>query len=265
LTANTHSGSGPPPARPGQHGKAAVPDRDQGTGQRPGARGVVGHDRVHTEERLADADGPAPLAAERGDLPGQRLPGRRIIGAAADQDHRAGALGAHERDVLPLGRLVGRGTGQADQELVRAGHVNEAGRDRGEVGIGDIVHDHADQAAAAGRDRPGLQVGGVAELGDGLVYSQRQLRPDPARPLVHHPRCGGDRDARTVGHVLQGHPRSGPTLTCHVGRISFRHGPLRMPSARPRCPPPGPRPLMGVPMGGLQHAHRYIHEPDFRG
>ena len=50
---------------------------------------------------------PAAGPGEGGDLPAQRVPGRDVVGPAADEDHGAGALGVHERDVLAFGLLGG--------------------------------------------------------------------------------------------------------------------------------------------------------------
>ena len=133
------------------------------------------------EQVLADADGPAAGAGEGGDLRAQRVPGRDVVGPAADQDHRTGPLGAHQRDVLALGRLGGASGRHADQQLPGVGDLDEAGRDRGEVRVGDVVHDHAHHRALPGGDGPGLQVSRVAELGDRLVDA---LRPAVARPAA---------------------------------------------------------------------------------
>ena len=41
----------------------------------------------------------------------QRVPGGGVVRPAAHQHHGPGPLGAHQRDVLPLGVLVGGGAG----------------------------------------------------------------------------------------------------------------------------------------------------------
>ena len=181
-------------------------ERDHGAGQCLGAGRVLRQDRVHAQQVLADGHGAAAGAGEGGDLGAQRLAGPGVVGPAADQDHRARPLGAHERDVLAFGRLGGRRARHADQQPAGVGDLDQAGRDGGEVRVRDVVDDHADHRALAGGDRSGLQVGGVSEVGDGLVDPLRQLRPDPARALVHHPGRGGQRHAGQVRDVLQRHP-----------------------------------------------------------
>ena len=190
-------------ARPGQHREPAMPLGHQRPGQGLGTGRVLGQDRVDAEQVLPDARGPAARADERGDLCSQLGDGDGVGRPAADDDHRAGPLRPHQRHVLPLAALARR-AGQADQELARMGDLDQAGRDRGEVRVGDVVHDHADHVALAGRDGAGLQVRGVAELGGGLVDPVGELAADPPRPVAQHPGGRGQRYAGPVGDVLQG-------------------------------------------------------------
>ncbi len=87
-----------------------------------------------------------------------------------------------------------------------SGDLDEPGRDRGEVRVGDVAQGHADHRALAGRHRPGLQVGRVAEVGDRLVHPVGERLADPARAVVHHPGRGGQRHPGPVGDILQRHP-----------------------------------------------------------
>ena len=141
-------------------------------------------------------------------------------------ENAAGALGAHQRDVLAFGRLGGRGARHADQLALRVGRLDEAGRDGGEVRVGDVVHDHADHRALTGRDRSGLQVCRISEVGRRLVDAVGQRLADLAPAVAEHPRRGGQRHPGPVGDVLQGHPRpgSGPVRR-GLGPVVLDHRP----------------------------------------
>ena len=137
-----------------------------------------------------------------------------------------------------------------DEALVRmfAKARNRGDRERAIEIWAQIVHDHADHRALPGGDGPGLQVRGVAELGDGLVDALGQPRPDPARALVHHPGRGGQRDPGPVGDVLQRHPADlvhGHLLAgtaCLTGSLDRSPGStLVWESTFPRCQTVAPR------------------------
>jgi hypothetical protein len=69
--------------------------------------------------------------------------------------------------------------------------------------VGDVAQGHADHRALAGRHRPGLEVGRVAEVGDRLVHAVGEGLADLPRAVVHHPGRGGQRHPGPVGDILQ--------------------------------------------------------------
>ena len=211
------------PPGPGQHGEAAVAERDHGAGQRLSAR-PCSPAAVSTPSRswptatarppeLAKAASSA-RSASRAAVSSVRLPIRitaraRWARISATYPRSAASVAA----VLDVRTPGGLAAGDLD------------GRDGGEVRVRDVVHDHADHRALPGGDGSGLQVGGVSELGDGLVDALRQLWPDAARALVHHPGRGGQRHPGQVGDVLQRHPAD--PLHRHPSRLTR---PLGQPS-----------------------------------
>ena len=128
--------------------------------------------------------------------------------------------------------------------------VDDGGGHLGEVGVADPGHGQPDEAAAPGAQRPGGDVGQVAQRLDRRLHLGAH-RPAHRRVAVHDVGDGLDRDAGVVGDVPQSHRHASPPVrrrrsrsSCHtslqrcsnVVRMS-RHHPHRR--GRDPCRRPG--------------------------
>ena len=89
--------------------------------------------------------------------------------------------------------------------------VDDGGGHLGEVGVADPRDGQPDQAAAPGAQRPGGDVGDVAQRLDRRLHL-RAHRPAHRRVAVHDVGDGLDRDAGVVGDVPQSHGHASPPV-----------------------------------------------------
>ena len=169
---------------------------------------------VAGKSRRASATTRAPRGAGRLDLRRElrvrRGRGRR---AAAREDEALGVVLAQRAHVLDLGLRPVVGVADHHEVAHPAGHVLDAAGDLGEVGVDDVVDDHADDPAGARDERLGERAGRVAEVGRGSQHAgARRLRHRMRRPVE---------DARRRGHRGAGAPadvreRRHPRRVCHA-------------------------------------------------
>ena len=143
------------------------------------------------------------------------------IGGRGEHDAVDPALVQRLDHLELVGRIVVR-VGQQDHQAVPGAFGLDRADDLAEIVVGDGREGEADRVGGRAGERPGQDVGRVADRADGVLDRAHRRRADLAGP-VQHVGHGRDRDARPQRNV--GHRR-------HVSLGSFAPCRLR-PGARP--------------------------------
>ena len=165
---------------------------DELASKRLAAAAVVDEHRAQVEFVAADQHDDAARSFVCAQLFAERSLGGVDRGPRSGQDHDARTLaaqGAHQLE-LALGVALGRGHG--DDEPLGVGLGDDAGRDRREVGVGDVGDEQGDRRRRAAGDGLGREVGGVVESGGGLEHALAVLVVDLAGAAVERARRGGE-------------------------------------------------------------------------
>ncbi len=156
---------------------------------------------------------------------GGRQPGRqRVVLVEADQE---GAIHVAGGQVVHGAPLVGGRLGHQEDELAVAGRERgaDAAQQTREERVredlpGGLRDDHRDRVAAPRHQAPGGPVGGVAQLLDGGLDAEPDVRAH-ARGVVHDARDGRPGDTRDVGDLLQ-RCVAGPGATVELWHVPLR-------------------------------------------
>ena len=149
------------------------------------------------------------IRAHGGHVPGHLRVEHRIGQAAARKDERRGAHRSEQAHVRELTlRDPVRAAGD-DQETADRGRVLDAAHDLGEVRVGDVVDDDADDRHVALVQPAGQRVRDVVERPSRLQHPRARARADGVRRGRDDPRDRGRGDPGQPGDVGDG---------CHVDR-----------------------------------------------
>ena len=117
--------------------------RERADHRRDPARVVHAHLGLAQRVRR-EMDDRGPELAHPVHVAGELLVERGVVEPAAREDHRRHAHRAEQADVLALAVGVALGAAGDDEEARGGRRVLDAPHDLGEVGVGDVVDDHAD-------------------------------------------------------------------------------------------------------------------------
>ena len=156
---------------------------------------------------------------------GCREPGReRVVLVQADEE---GSVHVARGQVLHGASLLGGRLGHQQDQLAVAGRerradaAQQAREERVREHLaGGLRDDHRDRVAAPRHEAPGGPVGGVAELLDGGLDPEPDVRAH-ARRVVHDARDGRPGDARELGDLLQ-RCVAGPGTTGGLWHVPLR-------------------------------------------
>jgi hypothetical protein len=192
--------------RSGQHGEPAVPALVQGACQVGRAAAVGDDDRVDPEQRLADQRDRAAGAPEVDQGAAHAVVGLVVRQAAARDDDRAGALAGEQLDEPGLQRGVVLGAREGDGQVRPPGGLRDAGGDRREVRVRDVVHDQPERHGAPPRHRLRVRVGEVAQpLGGGEHAFAQVVAHRAVRAAVDGAGGGRQGHAGLAGDLAQRH------------------------------------------------------------
>jgi hypothetical protein len=113
-------------------------------------------------------------------------------------------VGVQQFEVFELALGLAEAVADDHEPAVGAGHPLQATGDLGEVGVGDVVHDHADRAAVRARQHLGVRVRHVLQFGDRREHAFAQGVGDRFAAAVDDPGCGRGGDAGSARDVRQG-------------------------------------------------------------
>ena len=162
-----------------------------------------GRETVVNSDEIRGDIGKSPVEQDaRGLLGFDRAEATRVL-AHRGQNHGIDAAGQHLLDLFALQGWIVLGRGQDQAVAMRSQGRGETFGDGCEKGMGEVGHDEADQAHAAGDQRPRREVGAVVEFLHSPQNPFARLGTD-VRVVVQHLGDGDDGDSQVPGNVLHG-------------------------------------------------------------
>ena len=118
---------------------------DQVLGHLPRAGAVVDVDGRQAGAVAGQRQRDRAVAARQRELLLELAAADRVVEVAAEEQDRVGPVVAQGGQVSPLGRRVAVGVADYDDVAGPPGDVLDPAHDLGEVGVGNVVDDHADE------------------------------------------------------------------------------------------------------------------------
>jgi hypothetical protein len=167
------------------------------------AADIVREHGVAADLVAANKDGPAARLNKLADL-ARHIPAvLRRVKAAARQYHCLDTLGMQQPHILDLAMWVAIAITDCDKPPGAGCDALDAAHNLREIGVADIVHNHADKQRICPDKGLRMGVWDIAKLSGCLKHPLAQVGGDAPRAAVEHTRRRRERDIRPLGDFGQ--------------------------------------------------------------